>query len=379
MAKKTPPKEVSRTKKGAAGASNTSNLDVLKREIRRIDDRIVRDLNERADLIGNIAKIDSPDGVLRLLDKEFRDMPAWVDQNNPGPLSHTAVCAVFRELLGGCRVLLKTTRVAHLGPMYSYSHLAAIQRFGQSAELVPVGTIAAVFEEVHSGQSDMGLVPIENSTDGRVADTLDMFTRVPVRICGEVELPIHHALLAKCERQEVREVYSKPQALSQCRNWLARHVPGARAVEVTSTSMAAELAAEKPGVAAIASRQAGIQFGLNVLAEKIEDNPHNVTRFSIIGKQSAPKTGKDKTAIMFQLEDRPGVLAEALNIFKRNRVNLTWIESFPIPGAARAYWFFVEMEGHESDLTVRRATASLSKKTLCMSVLGSFAVTVPVE
>ena len=376
MAKKTTRKAETRAKKAAAAASDVGELT---RELRRVDSRIAHEINHRAKLVREIGSTLSTDGAIHILDTDFRDNLPWVEQNNPGPLSHATVCAVFRELLGGCRVLLKAIRVAHLGPIYSYSHLAAIQRFGQSAELVPVGTIAAVFEEVNCGQSDFGLVPIENSTDGRVADTLDMFTRLPVRICGEVELPIHHALLAKCERPDIREVYSKPQALSQCRNWLAKHVPGARAVEVTSTSLAAELAAEKPGVAAIASRQAGIQFGLNVLAEKIEDNPDNVTRFSVIGKQSAPKSGKDKTAIMFQLENRPGILAEALNIFKRNRVNLTWIESFPIPGTARAYWFFVEMEGHESDLTVRRATASLAKKTLRMSVLGSFAVTVPVE
>src|SRR4029079_8978955 len=138
-------------------------------------------------------------------------------------------------------------RVAYLGPAYSYSHLAAIHRFGQSVELVPVGTIAAVFEEVNGRQADFGLVPVENSTDGRVADTLDMFSRLPVRICGEVQLRIHHNLLGKCSRSDVKEVYSKPQALSQCRNWLARHLPTARTVEVTSTTTAAQLAQEKPG------------------------------------------------------------------------------------------------------------------------------------
>ncbi|HLA85704.1 MAG TPA: prephenate dehydratase domain-containing protein, partial [Thermoguttaceae bacterium] len=205
-----------------------------------------------------------------------------------------------------------------------------------------------------------------------VADTLDMFTRLPLQICGEVELPIHHALLAKCSRGEIREVYSKPQALSQCRNWLAKHLPAARGVEVTSTSTAAELAAAKPGAAAIASVQAGTHFGLTVLAEQIEDNPNNVTRFCVIGKEPAERTGRDKTAIMFQLENRSGALADALNVFKRCRVNLTWIESFPMPGTDRAYLFFVEMEGHHGDLGVRRALASLAKKTVRMTTLGSF-------
>ena len=195
--------------------------------------------------------------------------------------------AIFRELLSGTRALAKTLRVAYLGPTYSYSHLAAIERFGNSAELVPVATIAAVFEELSRKHVDFGLVPIENSTDGRVADTLDMFTRLPVRICGEVQLRIHHYLLGKCARGEIKEVYSKPQALSQCRDWLAKHLPLARPVEMTSTAAAAQLAAEKPGAAAIASLQAGVNYGLNVLAEKIEDNANNITRFAVIGDHEA--------------------------------------------------------------------------------------------
>ena len=169
-------------------------------------------------------------------------------------------------------------------------------------------------------------------------------------------------------------MYSRPQALSQCRNWLAKHLPAARMIEVTSTSTAAQLAAEKPGASAIASLEAGVHYGLNVLAEQIEDNPGNATRFALIGDQSAPRSGHDKTAMMFQVEHHPGTLAEAMNVFKRNRLNLTWIESFPIPGSNRAYMFFVEMEGHESDSRVRRATALLERKTLRLETLGSFPV-----
>jgi chorismate mutase/prephenate dehydratase len=377
MAKKKAAKKASTSSKKASGRS--SDVARLKRQLRKTDAEILDAMNRRAALLVEIADLQPPDAALELVDKDFSENQAWIQRRDKGPLPDPAVHAVFRELLSGCRSLLKRLRVAHLGPLYSYSHLAVIQRFGQSVELLPVGTIAAVFEEVDRGHADLGLVPIENSTDGRIIDTLDMFTRVPVRICGEVDLPIHHTLLAKCARDEIREVYSKPQALSQSRNWLAKHLPSARAVEVTSTSMAAELAAQKPGAAAIASRQAGVHFGLSVLAERIEDNPDNATRFSIIGKHSAEKTGKDKTAIMFQLENRAGALAESLNIFKRARVNLTWIESLPIPGSDRAYLFFVEMEGHETDLPVRRATASLAKKTLLLKTLGSFPVVPPAE
>ncbi len=305
----------------------------------------------------------------------------WVEEvtkSSEGPLPRRCLQAILRELASGCRALIKPLRVAYLGPAYSYSHLAAVHRFGESAELVPVGTIAAVFEEVNRGHADFGLVPIENSTDGRVADTLDMFVRLPVRICGQVELEIHHALLARCKREEIREVYSRPQALSQCRNWLARHIPAVKTVEVTSTSTAAQLASEKPGAAAIASIHAAVHYQLDVLAERIEDNPNNTTRFAVIGKESAPPSGRDRTAMLFQVEHRPGALAEAMMIFKRNRLNLTWIESFPVPGTRGAYLFFVEMEGHETDTRVRRAFASLKRKTLRLECLGSYPVTEPI-
>ncbi|MCX7425023.1 MAG: prephenate dehydratase [Planctomycetia bacterium] len=373
--KKVPRKNVS-DKKVAPGVSEEARL---RSELKRLDREVLEAVNRRAALARQIGQLQHAAGEPPFVAAQDDDTLANAAQQNEGPLPETAVRAIFRELLSGTRALVRPLRVAHLGPLYSYSHLAAMHRFGQSVEYVPVGTIAAVFEEVNQGDAHFGLVPIENSTDGRISDTLDMFTRSPARICGEVELPIHHTLLAMCPRTEIREIYSKPQALSQCRNWLAKHVPAARPVEVTSTSTAAQLAREKPGAAAIASHQAGIHYGLNVLAERIEDNPGNVTRFSVIGKDSAARTGNDKTAMLFQLEDRPGVLAEALGIFKRNRVNLTWIESFPIPGRERAYLFFVEMEGHESDVRVRRATTSLRKKALRLEILGSFAVSPPAE
>jgi chorismate mutase/prephenate dehydratase len=296
----------------------------------------------------------------------------------PGPLPEKAVKAVFRELLSSCRALVRPVRIAFLGPLYSYSHLASMHRFGRDVELVPVGTISAVFEEVNQQHAEFGLVPVENSTDGRIADTLDMFARLPVRICGQVEMHIHHTLLAKCPRTAVREVYSKPQAISQCRNWLAKHLPAARTIEVTSTTMAAQLAAEKPGAAAIASQPAGVEYGLDVLAENIEDNPHNTTRFAVIGGQVPARTGNDRTAILFQMDHRPGTLADAMIVFKRNKLNLTWIESFPVPGSDRAYLFFAEVETHPSELRFRRAMAALQRKALRLEVLGAFPVTEPV-
>lgn len=289
-----------------------------------------------------------------------------------GPLSATALGAVFRELDSACRALVRLVRVAMLGPEYSYSHLAAMHRFGQGVDYLPVGTIGAVFEEVFSRNADFGIVPIENSTDGRVADSLDKFTKIRVPICGMLEMRIHHTLLGNCQRAEIQEVYSRPQALSQCRDWLSRHLPGARTIEVTSTTTAAQLAKEKHGAAAIASRQAGVHYGLCALAENIEDNPNNITRFAVIGYEAPPRTGQDRTALLFQMEHRPGTLADAMNIFKRHQVNLTWIESFPVPEMERAYLFFVEMEGYQTDARLKRAIRALERKALRLEVLGSF-------
>ncbi len=340
-----------------------------------MDCQIAALIQQRAELVKAVASPTTASACAAGFDD--LDLTRIVDES-AGPLPKASLRAVFRELMSGCRALVRPLRIALLGPIYSYSHLAALHRFGRAVEFVPVGTIAAVFEEVDQRHSDFGLVPVENSTDGRIADTLDMFARLPVRICGQVEMHIHHTLLAKCPRSEVREVYSKPQAISQCRNWLAKHLPLARTIEVTSTTMAAQLAAEKVGAAAIASQPAGVEYGLEVLAEKIEDNPHNATRFAVIGGQIPDRTGNDRTAILFQMDHRPGTLADAMNVFKRNKLNLTWIESFPVPGSDRAYLFFAEVETHPTELRFRRAMAALQRKAVRLEVLGAYPVTAAV-
>ena len=266
-------------------------------------------------------------------------------------------------------------KVAYLGPEYSFSHLAAVERFGQAVEFMRVGSIAAVFEEVNRGHADFGVVPLENSTDGRVADTLDMFMRLPqLKVCAEVRLRIHHNLLANCEQQEIRRIYSKPQALSQCRNWLSKNVPHASLHEVASTATAAELAQREPGAAAVASRQAAVKYGLRILFPDIEDSPYNETRFAVIGGQECGRTGTDKTAIMFKIAHHPGSLVEILSVFKQAKLNLTWIESFPAKAAKVEYVFFVDFEGHVEDAKVKKALAILKEHCEQLSILGSFPI-----
>jgi chorismate mutase/prephenate dehydratase len=358
--------------------SRPGGLAPLRGQIDKLDREIVALMNRRAEVARRIGHLKASAGQQTYDPAREEMVLERVASSNAGPLSDESVKAIWRELISGSRAIEQHLRVAHLGPAWTYSHLAALHRFGNSVDFVPVASISAAFEEVHAGHSHFGVVPLENSTDGRIADTLDNFSRLPVKICAEVPLRIHHNLLAACDRSAIREVYSRPQALSQCRNWLARHLPTARLVEVTSTSAAAETAARTPHAAAIASRQAGVHYGLNVLAENIEDVPGNTTRFAVIGHADATRTGKDKTALMFEIEHKPGGLADALAIPKKQRLNLTWIESFPMPGVDRGYIFFVELEGHREDLRVRRAIASLAKRCKRIVILGSYAAAAPV-
>ncbi len=293
---------------------------------------------------------------------------------NRGPLTNATLEAIYRELISGTRQAQRPAQVAFLGPLYSYSHLAALRRFGQSAQLVPVQSIASVFEEVRSGNCGYGIVPLANSTDGRIADTLDSFARQPVRISGEVPLPIHHYLLGKGPRQNVKVVCSKPQALSQCRQWLVEHLPQAVLKETASTTEAAELAAADPTVAAIASREAGVHYGLDVLARHIEDRSENVTRFAVIGGELPPPSGRDKTALMFELAHTVGALADAMALFPKFGLNLTWVESFPLRETPNEYLFFVELEGHLEDRAVQQAVEALRNKTTRLEVLGCYPV-----
>lgn len=354
--------------KPATKAASKSGLDKL----HRLDSEILKLLNQRFELTREHLEALGLKSAA-LFDPATDD--AWyrgIEASNSGPLPATAARRIFQELLSAARARLRVVRVAYLGPEFSFSHLAAVERFGGSADLAPVSTIASVFEEVNRGHATYGIVPIENSTDGRVVDTLAMFTKLPLRICGEVQLAIHLHLLANCPRGEISEIYSKPQALSQCREWLARNMPQARLIEVTSTSTAAQLARTKPGAAAVASAQAAAGNALQVVAEKIEDNPHNVTRFAVIGEEQPKKSGKDRTAVLLQIAHEPGALHDALNAFKKQGVNLTWIESFPLHGPESGYQFFLDFEGHASEPSIQKALSELEKKAVRLELLGSY-------
>lgn len=342
-------------------------------QLQRIDQDLLKLLVKRFDLTRESIESAGEKDASALYNPSYDER--WLkelEKSELGNLPPGIARQVLREVISAARARLRVTRVAYLGPAYSFSHLAAIDRFGSSAELSPVNTIAAVFEEVNRRQAQYGIVPIENSTDGRIVDTLAMFTRLPLRICGEVQLEIHLHLLAKSPRGEITEIYSKPQALSQCREWLSRSIPQARLIPVTSTSAAAQLALTKPGAAAVASFQAAVGHGLPVIAERIEDNPHNVTRFAVIGDEEPPRTGDDRTAVLLQTPNKPGALHDALGAFKKQNVNLTWIESFPLYGPENGYQFFLDFDGHVSQPAIKKTLAELEKKAVRLELLGSY-------
>ena len=339
-------------------------------EVKKLDREILKLANQRAKAWLDFAQ--SADYERIEMHGAAEQLTAAIVSSNPGPLSESAVTALFRELCSGCQALVKKVRIAFLGPEQSYSYLAALQQFGSGPELIPLTTIEAVFEEVSRGNADFGVVPLENSTDGRIADTLTMFVKTPLKICGEIPFAVHHCLLAKGERTQIKQICSKPQALSQCRGWIAKHFPLVQQVPVESTSAAAKSASKDESVAAIASEQAAAVYGLSLIARNIEDNATNVTRFAVIGQEAAKRTGKDKTALMFEILHQPGSLADVLNVFKRAKLNMTWIESFPMPNLPNEYLFFVEIEGHQLDARIRKALNLLETKTARLVILGSY-------
>ncbi|QDU49691.1 prephenate dehydratase [Gimesia panareensis] len=366
-------KTKSAPKKKVVRKSSKNSPASIQSELKKIDRELIKLVNKRCSLTVKQIKADPEPRKAMFDPKSDEELRETIEKlNASGPMTNGSIRGVFRQILSSARRQIHPQRVAYLGPAYSYTHLAALERFGEEADMVPVNTIGAVFEEVNRGNTEFGVVPIENSTDGRVVDTLDMFTRLPLRICGEVLIAVHHNLLARCERSEITEIYSKPQALSQCREWLSRNMPQAHLHEVTSTSTAAQLAATKPGAAAVASHQASVEYDLQIIVEGIEDNANNVTRFAVIGEEVCEPTGKDRTAILVQIAHKAGSLADTLQIFKKNKVNLTWIESFPLRGEEPGYLFFIDFEGHVEEAHIKRTLNELSKKVVRLETMGSY-------
>jgi chorismate mutase/prephenate dehydratase len=361
----------------AADMKRAPTLANLRTEIDRIDKELLTLLNHRAEIALQIGQVKQKQGLEVWSSAREDEVITRALATSRGPLPPETLRSIFRELMSGSRSLQRTMRVACLGPKYSYSHLASVAKFGEAVEHVPVGSIAAVFEEVNRRHVQFGIVPLENSTDGRISDTLEMFVRLPgMKIRAEVRLKVHHCLLSRTEWGQVQRIYSKAQALSQCRHWIGKNLPQARVIDVVSTAAAAEHAQREEFSAAIASRAAGAGYGLNVLATNIEDQPHNVTRFAVISERSEERTGRDKTTLMLRLPNQAGALAKAIAPFEKNGVNLTWIESFPTSDGPTdrdpTYLFFLDIEGHADDDAIKKTLELVRKKCERLDILGSY-------
>jgi len=348
-------------------------LERLRKKIDEIDNSILELLNRRAEVVLEVARIKRDGNKTFYVPDRERKILERLQSLNRGPFPNDALKVVFREIISASLSMEKPLEVACLGPLATYTHLAGVRHFGSSAKFIPVKSIKEVFEAVEYSQADYGVVPIENSTEGVVSYTLDMFIDYDLRITAEVMLEISHNLLSITGKmEEIEKIYSHPQATAQCRTWLERNLPDVPIFEATSTAQAAERAAQDPSAAAIASELAAKTYNLSFVQRNIEDRKNNYTRFLVISNDVVPKTGKDKTSIMFSIKDRPGALYDILSPFKKSRINLKKIESRPSRRKAWEYIFFVDMEGHIEDRKVRKAIDEVKEHCLYLKFLGSY-------
>jgi chorismate mutase / prephenate dehydratase len=353
--------------------SRKESVDGLRKKIDQIDEKVVALLNDRAAFalrIGHNKRLNR-EGIYA--PSREQEVLHRVAQLSHGPLSQQAIHSVFREVIGACRSLESPLRVAFFGAEATYTHLAAREKFSSTANLLPTASISEVFQEVRQGRASFGVVPIENSTEGVVGQTLDLLVDSELRICAEVFLEIHHNLLSRTGRAEdIEKIISHPQALGQCRRWLVAHFPKVDVEEVGSTAHAAMMAAANAKLAAVSSALAREIYDLQVVAENIEDQSNNITRFLVIGHDDSKPSRDDKTSLVFSVKDEPGILHRMLEPFAKGRINLTKIESRPLKNKPWEYMFFIDFRGHKEEGEVKRAINKLKKSCLFLKVLGSY-------
>lgn len=357
-----------------------AELSRIRGEIDRTDDELLRLLNHRARFVARVAELKEQLQVPFYVPSRERQIIERLSVANLGPFPGDAIRSVFQEIFSACLSLEKTVRVAYLGPEGTFSHMAVKHQFGLSARAIPVKTISGVFEEVERGAADLGVVPVENSTEGVIVPTLDSFVDSELRISSEIMLKISLCLLAREEAdlERIERVYSIPVALAQCRGWLAAHLPRATLVESGSTAEAARSAHGDSTGVAVASEMAAKLYDLRVLRRNIEDLTQNATRFLVLGRQRSEPTGRDKTSLLLTTRDQPGVLYRVLGGFAERGLNMTKIESRPSRRRAWEYIFFVDIDGHERDAAVAAALDAVRPQCEFLKVLGSYPKAEPV-
>ena len=350
-----------------------SELDKLRKKIDELDLKILELLNKRTEVVLEVGKT-KQDKQLKVYSPEReRAILKRLKEKNIGPFPDGTLRLIYEEILSASLALQQPLKVSYLGPSATFTHLAAKRQFGSSADYMPESTIKEVFDSVSRDKARYGVVPIENSTEGIVNYTLDMFVDSDLKIAFEIMLPISHNLLSKTgKKSDIKKIYSHSQARAQCRGWLEGNVPGIPVIEELSTAAAAKRVSKDTSAAAVASELAASEYNLQFVEKGIEDNKTNFTRFLVIAKESLGKTGRDKTSIMFSVKDKPGALYLILRPFARHKINLTKIESRPSKRKAWEYFFFVDLEGHVDDKGVRKAINSVKKECLFFKVLGSY-------
>ncbi len=347
--------------------------DSVRKDIDCIDNRILELLNERAELVIQVGRLKKEvNANFHVLDREEKIYQRLMEINS-GSFPEKAIRYVFREIISASLSLEHPLKIAYLGPEATFTHLAAIQQFGQSANFVKVKNISDIFEEVERERADYGVVPVENSTEGTIYQTLDMFLDSDLKISAEILLKVSHHFLSKNDHiDNIKKIYSHPQAIAQCGNWIANNLPNIPLEETSSTALAAHMAARDPSSGAIAGELAAPLYNLKVLKKNIETHAGNITRFWVLGTTMPGRSGKNKTSIMFSIQDSAGALFEVLKPFSHHKINLTKIESRPYRKKPWKYVFFVDMEGHLLDKNISEALEDLTKKSLFLKILGSY-------
>jgi chorismate mutase/prephenate dehydratase len=348
------------------------NIPEHRKAIDHLDAQLIKLLNERTRHVLAIGEQKLKAGQEIYAPHRERAVLARVCRLNHGPITNESLEAIYREVMSSALSLEKSMKIAYLGPEATFTHQAAIRRFGSSLQYASQKTIADVFTEVSKNRAEYGVVPVENSTEGVVTHTLDMFVDSDLKIVAQIVLPVQHCLVSNSPRSQIRKLYSHPQSLGQCRGWVQNNLPRVEIIETSSNARSADLAAKEKGAAAIAGILAAEKYGLDILEYDIQDNAANATRFLVLGRKCSPPTGRDRTSIMISITDRVGALYSALSAFRRYRINMTKIESRPSKRKAWEYFFFIDCDGHLEQPKVQKALAHLGEHCNFVKVLGSF-------
>jgi len=348
------------------------SLSEHRHAIDQLDEQIVKLLNERTRHVLAIGEIKLAAGEEIYAPHRERAVFERVCARNSGPMTDEQLRTIYREIMSSALALEKTMTIAYLGPEATFTHQAAIKRFGSSLKYIAQKTIADVFTEVSKHRADYGVVPVENSTEGVVTHTLDMFVDSDLKIVSQIVLRVQQCLMSNSPRKQIKKLFIHPQSFAQCRGWIQNHLPRVEIIETSSNARSAELAAKEKGAAAIGGLLAAEKYRLQVLEQDIQDNAANATRFLVLGRQCSPPTGDDRTSLMVSVADKAGALHQAIAAFRRFKINLTKIESRPSKRKAWEYFFFIDCQGHAQDKKVAKAIDLLGTHCNFVKILGSY-------